>query len=94
VTSVERTHDAGWFKPAGLTITTETGQFDLNIVWKKSAMSRDKRNNAARDKAIETIRAAVTAAKTAAPAELRSRCVVVFTRCGCRSGARLVPSAS
>jgi hypothetical protein len=64
VTQVAPTHDAGLFKAPGLRINTATGEvFNLQIVHSPRAMSRDPKNNLARDRAVATIQAAAEAAK-------------------------------
>lgn len=66
VVDVQPTNNAGWFKPPGLRITTDTQQvFGLGIVATPTTMNRSSKNNAVRDQAVQVIRAAVQAAKSA-----------------------------
>ena len=64
VVDVQPTNNSGWFKPASLRITTNTGEvFDLGFVKTPLTMNKDKGNNDVRDRALQVIRAAVEAAK-------------------------------
>jgi hypothetical protein len=66
VVDVRPTNNAGWFKAPGLQITTDTEQeFNLGIVATTTTMSRNPKNNAVRDRAVQVIRGAVEAAKAA-----------------------------
>jgi hypothetical protein len=68
VVDVQPTNNASWFKAPGLRITTDTEQvINLGIVVTAKTMSRNPKNNDARDRAVQVIRAAVQAAKAAPP---------------------------
>jgi hypothetical protein len=68
VVDVRPTNNAGWFKLAGLRITTNIEEtYDLGIVASPMTMTRNPKNNLVRDGAVQLIRTAVDAAK-AAPA--------------------------
>jgi hypothetical protein len=64
VVDVQPTNGASLFKPPGLEIRTDTDQvFKIGIVATPTTMTVSPQNKAARDRALEVIRAAVEAAK-------------------------------
>jgi hypothetical protein len=68
VVSVQPTNNASLFKAPGLAITTDTEQrIALGIVATKTTPNAAGKNNAIRDRAVDVIRSAVTAAKAAPP---------------------------
>jgi hypothetical protein len=68
VVDVEPTNNASLFKAPGLQITTDTQEvLKLGIVATPETMSRNPKNNGVRDRAVQVIRAAVQAAKSAPP---------------------------
>jgi hypothetical protein len=68
VVSVQPTNNASFFKAPGLAITTATDQrIALGIVATKTTPNGARKNNEIRDRAVDVIRSAVTAAKAAAP---------------------------
>jgi hypothetical protein len=68
VVDVQPTNNASWLKAPGLEIRTDTDQvLKLGIVATRATMSRDPKNNAVRDRAVEVIRSAVQSAKAAPP---------------------------
>jgi hypothetical protein len=78
VVDVRPTNNAGWFKPPGLRITTNTEEtYDLGIVATPTTMSRNPKNNVVRDAAVHLIGSAVRTSRAARPlrgyADARSR---------------------
>jgi hypothetical protein len=66
VVDVSPTHNASLFKLPGIRILTATEQtIDIGIAATTSTPNISKKNNAARDRAVAVIRAAVDAAKAA-----------------------------
>ena len=66
IVDVRPTNDAGWLKPPGLRLTTDTEQvFDLGIVDSPKTMNRSPKNNETRDRAVAVLKQAVDAAKAA-----------------------------
>lgn len=68
IVDVQPTNNASWSKAPGLRITTDTEQsIDISIVASPTTMSRDRKNNAVRDRAVEVIREGMIAAQSAPP---------------------------
>ncbi len=68
VRDVQPTNNASLFKAPGLRITTDTDEsISLGIVQTTTTPNLSSANNAVRDQAVQVIRTAVAAAKTAAP---------------------------